>query len=922
MSSRAQRLKQEALERVGEQLPGGWTLKELIGFGGAAAVYSAIKAPQQIAVKILHTEYVGHEVIEQRFEREAQIAMSLDHPHILKVFGYDRLSSGQLYMRMELLEGINVQQYLHNHGDKLSVSESLMIAQQVLLALEHCHAAGITHRDLKPSNLFISRSRQIKVLDFGVARQESSDAQLTMEGTALGTPSFMPPEQARGRLELLDARSDLFALGATLYTMLTGELLHKGSNAEESLILAATKPAESIARVAPTLPGPIIALVDKALTWSPSKRFQSAALMREALEQSLESAQGQSQRPNTQRAAMAEALLESSEALAQDDPELKALDEAEVDRSLLKAIEHAFGQAERYMAAIRQYSEEHAETKKYKESAYQTMVEVLARLPTNQLILKILPHSLQLEQEVVWEPMTPFDQIPYNLFSSGLRRITLLGGLEREEYMTLLDIFQMDPQRDLAPEDDLSTVLWQKELPHLQLQLVSTFQLDDAKDQEQFLEDCAQEQARMEPRHKEALGLQLERTRMLLSVGAEALAEAQGLMHRSAMSTEGADVLTPTDEGLIKFSELRQLKAALERSNHEVEQRLPWVLYEALQESTRGHDQEMIIRAARLLMGRTVQAWRVLKALELYGRVMQCLESREQMVALTQQLMSEDVILRLLMGYGDWIEAAESSTQREAALDERNLRYLKELLQNIDATYMPAVAQLYTRGQRERPVVILCYGYLKRHSQGHEEIIGELLAQLPVGHCRKMIELLIEGEREAGYEALRHADKNPDAALRLAVLELRAKHQPDRVWQQLASLASESDAHLRVRALQVATKYKVTGLAPFLQERISSDGFFDLPYSERRLLLMLLLSQEPKLAYRVSLELLKSHGLVANDTRNTTRILAVEVLAHLPITPEVVAALQEATKRRWWNSKELQESSAALLERHFKGSRP
>lgn len=918
MSSRAQRLKQEALERVGEQLPGGWTLKELIGFGGAAAVYSAVKDPQQIAVKILHTEYVGHEIIEQRFEREAQIAMSLDHPHVLKVFGIDRLDRGQLYMRMELLEGINVQQYLHNHGDKLSVSESLMIMRQVLLALEHCHAAGITHRDLKPSNLFISRSRQIKVLDFGVARQESSDAQLTLEGTALGTPAFMPPEQARGRLELLDARSDLFALGATLYTMLTGEMLHKGSNAEESLILAATKPAESIARIAPTLPGPIIALVDKALTWSPSKRFQSAVQMRETLDQSLESALEEGRRPDTQRAAMAEALLESSEVISQDDRELMEESESEVDRSLLKAIEHTFAQAERYMAAIRQYSEEHAETKKYKESAYQTMVEVLARLPTNQLILKILPHSLQLDQEVVWEPMTPFDQIPYNLFSSGLRRITLLGGIEREEYMMLLEIFQMDPQRDLAPEDDLSTVLWQKELPHLQLQLVSTFQLDDTKDQEQFLEDCAHEQARMEPKHKQALGLQLERTRMLLSVGAEALAEAQGLMHQSALAHKGVDVLTPTDEGLIKFSEIRQLKAALERSNNEIEQRLPWVLYEALQESERGHDQEMIIRSARLLMGRTVQAGRTLKALELYGRVMHCLEGREKMVALTEQLMSEDVISRLLQNYGRLLE---DSTQLEAALDERNLRHLKDLLQNIDATYMPAVAQLYIRAQRERPLVILCYGYLKHHREGHEEIIGELLAQLPVGHCRKMIELLIEDDRAAGYEALRHADKNPDPALRLAVLELRAKHQPDRVGPQLASLANEADAHLRVRALQVATKYKVTGLAQFLSARISSDGFFDLPYSERRLLLMLLLSQEPKLAYRLSLDLLKSHGLVANDTRNTTRILAVEVLTHLPMTPEVVAALQEATKRRWWNSKELQESSAALLERHFKGSR-
>lgn len=924
MASRAQRLRQEAQARIGAQLSSGWTLESLIGFGGAASVYLATKGPQRVAIKLLHEEYIGHEIIEQRFEREASIAINLDHPHILKVFEIDRLPNRQLYMVMELLEGINLQQHLKEQGGKLDLRESLHIGAQILSALERCHNAGITHRDLKPANLFLTTRQKIKVLDFGVARLEQSDAQLTREGTALGTPAYMPPEQARGRLDLLDARSDLFAVGATLYTLLTGEHLHKAPSAEESLILAATKPAESIARIDPTLPSDVIALIDKALTWNPSKRFQNADQMLSALNACLHSLEATSgpttKRPDEGSAMMAQAIMESVEgpkSFATEEPNDAQISDQEgaVDRSVIKAIEHTFGLAERYMAAIRQYSADHAETLKYQEQAYQSMIDVLARIPSTHLALKILPHSLLLDQEVVWEPHPPFDQIPYNLFSSGLRRLTLLSGLERDEYLQLLQIFQLDPQRDLAPEDDLSTVLWQKELPHIQLQLVSTFQLDDAQDQEQFLEDCAQEQPRIQARQQEALRLQIERTRILLSLGADALAEAQGMAHQAQQEIH--QVINATHVGLLQARELRQLKAAIEQPQPPIEQRLPVVLVQALKEALRGQqDHETIVRALRLMMGRLVQSDRVLAALTMYGRLASHLEQRELLAQLTGQIMSDDVITRIIESYGRWLDDEQNAA---IARDERNLRYLKELLLNVDGRFAPQLVQLYRKAQRERGLVILCYGYLHRHYRGHEDTIGQLLGELPVAHGKKIIELLLQEQRPEGLRALRFADKNPETAFRLAVLELRAQHQGDELESQLHGLAHDPDPHTRIRALQVAQKHRAKNLTPLLLKRIEDDSFFDLPYSERRLLLGLLLDNDHKQAYRICLELLKSHGLVANDTRNTTRILAVELLTHMPATADVIAALQEATKRRWWNSKELQEAAQALLDRHLQG---
>lgn len=896
-------LKEHAISRVGLSIPGGWTLDKLIGFGGAAAVYEASKGVQSVAVKIMHQRLMTSDILRERFAREAEIGMTIDHPNILSVFDYQTLETGEPFMTMELLDGLNVRQYIKNRGGKLPIEEALDIAKQVLSALAVCHKKGIYHRDLKPSNLFVNRSMQVRVLDFGVARLEEKDEQITREGTALGTPSYMPPEQARGRLDLLDARSDLFAVGATIYTMLTGQLLNQGRTSEESLILAATKPAESIARIDATLPAEIIHLVDKALTWNPSKRFQTAYEMISLINRYLESDNAPQIDQMSKAVAMA-GEQEVSEALEDLDQQSES-----DDRSIFKAIDNMFSLSERFMNATIQYGGEHRETRKFLDTAYDALQQLLGMLASGELVLKVAPHSLSHKKEVVWEPTTaPFDQVPYNLFSSGLRRITIISGVTLEEFSTFLQIIKMDPRRDLAPEDDLSTMLWQQNMTNINIQLVSTFQLDDSKEQEQFIQQCKDEQSSVEEAYEQAMQLQIERTQMLLTMGQEALAQAAGMADRLDMSFDDE---TPAHAGVIKVVELQNLRKIMLTPQVGLEQRLPFVLADAYKEARRGLDLEIITKALKTMIARYVNTHRVLAALTLYGRLCLCLNDRVMARDLTSDLFPEALVIKTIETYIGWLDDTPS---QEVALDERNLKHLKELLSHLGPEYGELIANAYVSAQKHRAMVVLFYAYLKRHTDGNEEHIGQMIPRLSLGHCKKLIEMLLAHGTQEALDAMRHADGHSDSTLRLTVLEVRATRQPERVTEQIRSLIHDKETNLRIRTLQMTQKHNISGLADIFKERIQTDQFFDLPYSERRLLLHGLLQQDQRSAYRVALEILKSHGLVANDTRNTTRVLAVEILGRLPMTAEVKEALQGATKRRWWNSKELQDAAQALLD--------
>ncbi len=280
-------LENGACRRLGCTLAGKWRLQELLGVGGMAAVYCAEhKTGRRVAVKIMHGHLSADRRLHKRFVREAYVVNSVDHPAIVPVHDVDVDQTGCTYLVMDLLIGQTTEQLRKASGGRLEPARVIEIGEQLLGALSAAHAQGVVHRDVKPANLFVTTAGQLKVLDFGIAASARLRATLsvhTRQGAMLGTPAFMPPEQARGRWDDVDQQSDIWAVGATLFTLCTGETVHVAENANEHWGLAMSIPARMLADVDSQLPAHLVAAVDGALGFSKSQRWANANEMLEVL---------------------------------------------------------------------------------------------------------------------------------------------------------------------------------------------------------------------------------------------------------------------------------------------------------------------------------------------------------------------------------------------------------------------------------------------------------------------------------------------------------------------------------------------------------------------------------------------------------------------------------------------------------------
>lgn len=275
-----------ARNRVGQVVKEKWRLDVLLGVGGMAVVYAAThRNGSRAAIKMLHPELSLNPTVRSRFLREGYVANSVGHDGAVRVIDDDTAEDGSLFLVTELLDGETLEDRRIRFGGQLSEDEVLSLTDQLLDVLIAAHAKGIVHRDIKPENVFVTRAGIVKVLDFGIARlrEVSSASTATRSGASMGTPAYMPPEQARGLWDQVDARSDLWSVGATMFHLLTGKMVHEGRTPNEVLLEAMTKPPPPIAEVAPSVTPSVSRLVDKALSFEREKRFLDATRMQEAL---------------------------------------------------------------------------------------------------------------------------------------------------------------------------------------------------------------------------------------------------------------------------------------------------------------------------------------------------------------------------------------------------------------------------------------------------------------------------------------------------------------------------------------------------------------------------------------------------------------------------------------------------------------
>jgi serine/threonine-protein kinase len=278
---------------IGRTIAGKFTIESRIGGGGMGSVYRARQAglDKIVAIKLLHRELLAEPTFASRFKREATSASRIDHPSSLRVLDFGEEPDGLLFIAMEFLEGKTLFKVLREEAP-LAPSRIVDLSRQILAALAAAHDLGIVHRDLKPENVIVlpgkdddgGASEHVKVCDFGIAKLQTEadvEEKLTMEGSIVGTPEYLSPEQARGGQ--IDARSDLYSMGVILFEMLTGQPPFRGDTPLAIVLKHLDAPPPLPSSITPTADPKLEAVCLKALSKAPADRYSSAREMRASL---------------------------------------------------------------------------------------------------------------------------------------------------------------------------------------------------------------------------------------------------------------------------------------------------------------------------------------------------------------------------------------------------------------------------------------------------------------------------------------------------------------------------------------------------------------------------------------------------------------------------------------------------------------
>jgi serine/threonine-protein kinase len=283
--------------RIVDLTLGSFVIQEKIGEGGMGKVYKATssKLGKVVALKVVRTNLMGNKTVIRRYKREAAAAAALDHPNIVSLLDADECD-GRYYLAMEFVDGSDLSRLVKENGP-LAPQEAAEYIRQSALGLQHAHDRGLIHRDIKPSNLLVSGDRalpgtdgvaNVKILDMGLVRsilddEDVSRTELTRDGTVVGTPDYMAPEQAKNSSKV-DARADLYSLGATLFYLLRGQAPFPDGSPIDKLLRHQLDPPPDLRKLRPDVPRGLVAIVDRLMKKNPDDRYQTATELAIALQ--------------------------------------------------------------------------------------------------------------------------------------------------------------------------------------------------------------------------------------------------------------------------------------------------------------------------------------------------------------------------------------------------------------------------------------------------------------------------------------------------------------------------------------------------------------------------------------------------------------------------------------------------------------
>ena len=896
--------KSRARARLGKTIKGKYRLDSMLGIGGMATVFACThRNGSRMALKILHSEFARDVGIRDRFLREGYVANRVEHPGRVAILDDDVTEADEPFLVMELLEGETLQQMWKRMSRKVPIPDALYVAEQTLDTLEAFHVLGIVHRDIKPANIFVTKENAVKLLDFGVARMREAGGDKTRAGTALGTPSFMAPEQAMGLTEGVDGRADVFSIGATLYAILSGQRLHQGRSDNEAFILAATQPAPSLARVAPDLPVEMIALVDKALAWDPRNRFDSAKIMREECLRLLALHRPQAAQAQVAQAAVPQPMAAAVVVAPQEPVEQAAL---ETDPAVQRLVD-IFRRIERLLPAVRQYGWQHPECDNKLRATHQAFVEALNE-DRSSVYWGLMPYSFNHRQQTVWEPTAPFDTVPYHLFAAGVRSFRVQPGVTEQEVRGLCEVLMTDPYRDLTPEDDIATALWERQLTHIRYDAINVFAEGDAADREAFYEESDQLEG-MARRASDERANRAEAAAMNVNVDNQA----------SDVARASAKVLA------IDPVAKKAVAAQLETSPERWSERFVEVLAEAFVDTVKRKDMQLVGEPLDASARDLVLSRRFDVLFPMYDALRRCVDisvSQQRLHGIDPRTVGP-LLTRVMFGPETVklliIEAVRSNQHAlmqgpagatgPAADLEWVAQRLAMVLNDLGGEHVNAVLSVLDQVQNERLRAVL-FQFLQRTIAGRENEIADRVPQLPIDTARPMLRLLASIQTQGGWEALRRLAALPNPTMRCEAMAYLAQ-SPEQLRDELVKMAEHPSQELRQAALRTMAYHQVRAAGPLLVKRVQDPTFNQLPVQERRELFTALYALNPQRGEQLAVEIVQKHGLLVDEALEETRALCAELLGQNAQNREALEAVLQASKRRWWNTQPLRE--AALL---------
>ncbi len=882
--------------RVGTVVNGKWHVDAVLGVGAMAAVFAAThRNGKRCALKILHAPLAKEPTVCERFRREAYVSNAINHPGCVAVLDDDVTEEQEPFLVMELLEGDTLRAVWKRAGRKMPLVAVLQIADRVLDCLVACHAAGVIHRDLKPPNIFITKEGVVKVLDFGVAQVRSAAGEFTATGTALGTPYYMSPEQAMGLVDQLDGRTDIFSVGAIMHALVTGKRIHKGRTENEALILAATAPVPSVARIDPSLPVEVIALIDKALAWDRRVRFADAKEMQTAVQNALATVGGVvssqvlvgrtmdvTERPPPKAPSTSASPLTDVTGL---DPSRKDVPE---DDPRVLCLRDLFKRVERFLPTVRQFGWDHPATDRTLRTVFDGFVEALQRDP-EVVTFSVRPYSFLRFGHSVWEPGAPLDAIPYNLFACGIRAMAVQPGVTLDEFRKTLELMMLDPGRDLPSEDDIVAAFWEAALAHVSYEVADAFAEGGAAERELFYGEADE----------------LERAAQATTEGRANMLEAQAM----ALAINSKVLQTDLTKSPMALDEVVRnvLSGQLNIGSAAWSERYVEVLADAIVETFSSGDTNLVVSALRASAADLIVAGRMRVMIELTESVVERLAERVPQGK--AQSLASDVTARIFRGepltlalrsladHLEWVVELERVISRFVRSD------LPELLEH---------ARTINRG----PVRDMLFRQIERMLPDSEGGVVEAMPAFDFEGVCVMLSMLARLGSPAAREALAKFAQASDPAIRVEAKILLAT-SPEQADTELLALLSSQTQSLRLAALHTAARHGIKGAVAVLSRLIKQAGFQEVPQQERREMLKTLMVLAPERGESVALDIAKKAGLFTVEAREQSRIAAIDALSLLSNSPSTLSELRIIAQSRWGTSDDTRAAAlraASLIE--------